>query len=79
MRIGYMVDIIHRFNNIKHYSYNNAEKLESLNRLVSDVEEACEIPVGDPYAMKEFQKNNSFLYEYYQSILEERETALNAI
>ena len=73
MRPGYMVDLIHRFNNIKRNSYDLEKKLESLNQLISDVEEACEMPIDDNEAMQEFIKNNVFLYNVYLDFIEERE------
>ncbi|MGP4038361.1 hypothetical protein ACTWP4_00420 [Gracilibacillus sp. D59] len=77
--IGRMVDVIGRFNRIKYYSIDNQEKVESLERMITDLEEAFEIPVNDSYALKEFKKNNDFLYNIYMEIKEEREMTLDAM
>ncbi|WP_018934493.1 hypothetical protein [Gracilibacillus lacisalsi] len=79
MRIGYMVDLIHRFNNIKRNSINQVEKIDALNRLIADMEEAFEIPVDDSYAMKEFKKNNEFLFNLYVEAKDEREVSIDAV
>ncbi|MGN8647922.1 hypothetical protein ACTNEO_05205 [Gracilibacillus sp. HCP3S3_G5_1] len=79
MRIGYMIDLIHRFNNIKRSSINQVEKIDSLNRLIADIEEAFEIPTDDSFAMKEFKKNNDFLFNFYTEVKDEREATADAM
>ncbi|WP_091480216.1 hypothetical protein [Gracilibacillus orientalis] len=79
MRIGYMIDLIHRFNSIKRSSVNQLEKIDSLNRLISDMEEAFEIPTDDSYAMREFKKNNEFLFNFYMEVKDQREVTADAM
>ncbi|WP_018934465.1 hypothetical protein [Gracilibacillus lacisalsi] len=76
--IGRMVDVIGRFNRIKYYSIDNQVKVESLERMITDLEDAFEIP-NDPYALKEFKKNNDFLYNLYMEIKAEKEETQSAM
>ncbi|SFL39585.1 hypothetical protein SAMN04487943_101338 [Gracilibacillus orientalis] len=74
-----MIDLIHRFNSIKRSSVNQLEKIDSLNRLISDMEEAFEIPTDDSYAMREFKKNNEFLFNFYMEVKDQREVTADAM
>jgi hypothetical protein len=79
MRIGYMMDIIHKINRIKTHDFNNHEKLILLNELIAEFESVCEIPVDDPKALKEFKKSNKLLYQTYRKALQAREEVKNDI